>query len=436
MTPRGRLVWLFVLAGAAVAASPWVPAALVVGLAANVVVVALALVDLLITPSPGRVVVTRELAPVLSVGARNPVRLRVESRARLPLRVELSDSPPQPSRVEGLPARVRVPGHRARELSYTLTPGRRGRHRFGPVYLRFPSRLGLWLRSEERPLDQEVKVFPDIQAVHRYELLARRNRLAEEGYKLWRLRGQGGEFERLREYRREDEVRRIDWKATAKMQTLISREFTVERNQNVLFLLDCGRSMVNEADGVPHMERGLNTAVMLSYIALSQGDNVSFLAFSNRIERFVGPVRGKLAVQRIIRAAFDLEASYDAADYSLAIEEVLRRQRKRALVILVTHALDEQHLAALSTYLQPLTRSHLLLVALLRDVGLTQLAEQSPSTELEAFHVAAAAEILAAQARMVAALADRGVMVLQTTPGALSAVVINQYLDVKARHLL
>jgi uncharacterized protein (DUF58 family) len=304
------------------------------------------------------------------------------------------------------------------------------------LYLRYPSRLGLWTLQETRPLETEVKIYPDIQAVHRFELLARRNRLSEEGLKLWRLRGRGGEFERLREYRREDEPRHVDWKATAKYERLISREYTVERNQNVLFLLDCGRSMVNESEGVSHLDRGLNSAITLAYIALSQGDNVSFMAFSHRIERAIGPVRGKLAVQKIIRTAYDLEPRYEASDYSLVIEEVLRRQRRRALVVLVTHALDEQHLLALSEYVRPVTGRHVLLVALLQDVALSGLAARLPGTDLDAFRAAAAGEILAAQARLVRQLRDWGVLVVETTPGELSAVVINQYLDVKARHLL
>ncbi len=436
MIPTFRLIALFVLAGGPLVASPWVPVGLQVGLTLNVFVIALAVLDLLVSGSPRRVRVDREVSDVLSVGTRNPVTLRVENRNAQRLSLELMDAPPTPSRTDGLPARLRVPARKTREITYHVTPGQRGRSQFPELHLRFPTRLGLWTLMQRRPLQTPVKIYPDIKAVHRYELLARRNRLAEDGLKLWRLRGRGGEFERLREYRREDEPRHVDWKATAKYERLISREFTVERNQNVLFLLDCGRSMVNEAEGIAHLDRGLNSAVMLSYIALSQGDNVSFLAFSHQIERFVGPVRGKPAVQRIIRAAFDLEARYEASDYSRAIEEVLRRQRKRALVVLVTHALDEQHLTALSEYVRPLTANHVLLVALLRDVGLTALASQPPASELDTFQVAAAAEILAAQARLVRQLRDWGVLVVETTPGELSAVVINQYLDVKARHLL
>ena len=114
----------------------------------------------------------------------------------------------------------------------------------------------------------------------------------------------------------------------------------------------------------------------------------------------------------------------------------MRRQRKRALVVLVTHALDEQHLITIGEYVRTLTSSHLLLCVLLKDTGLTELAGQVPGNDLEAFRTAAAAEILAAQARMVRQLQQAGVLVVETLPTELAAVLINQYLDLKARHLL
>src|SRR5262249_48641562 len=156
--------------------------------------------------------------------------------------------------------------------------------------------------------------------------------------------GRGNEFDRLREYRREDEYRHIDWKATARQRQLISREYVVERNQNILLLLDCGRSMHNQLDGISHLDRALNAAIVLSYVALRQGDNVGFMACSNRVERWVRPMRGSGAIQSLIRHVYDLEPRYAATDYGLMVEELLRRHRKRSLVVLLTHALDELHL--------------------------------------------------------------------------------------------
>jgi uncharacterized protein (DUF58 family) len=298
------------------------------------------------------------------------------------------------------------------------------------------SRLGLWMLHDERELVHPVRVYPDIRAVHGVELLARQNRLSEAGVRLSRLRGRGTDFERLREYRREDEYRSVDWKATARHHAPISREYSVERNQNVLFLLDCGRSMCNELDGVTHFDRALNAVILLSYVALRQGDTVGVLAFSNRVERWVAPVRGASAVQTLIRQTYELEPKYEATDYSLMVEELRRRHRKRSLVVVVTHALDEVHLAAISQHVRQIRRPHLVLAAFLRNVPLEERSNAVPATDLEAFQVAAAAELVSTQTDQIARLTKSGLLVLDVLPESLSPQLINRYLDVKARQLL
>jgi uncharacterized protein (DUF58 family) len=160
------------------------------------------------------------------------------------------------------------------------------------------------------------------------------------------------------------------------------------------------------------------------------------MAFSHRIERMAGPVRGKPALQTLIRQTFDLEARREASDYGMACEHLLQRQRKRALVVLITHALDEQHLLSIGRYARSITSPHLLLCVFLRDVGLAALAASVPRSDLEAFHVAAAAEMLGAQTRYVASLREQGALVLEALPQQISSSLVNQYLDLKARHLL
>lgn len=436
MTPRPRLLILIACAIIPLAYAAWNPWAMRLAALANLAIVAAAMIDWIVTPSPDHIVVARELGEVLSVGADNPVTLRATNQSRHTLDVEFADETPQPGTSYDSPVRVALAPWKELDCRYHFRPHRRGPHSFPAVHLRYSSLLGLWNRVERRPLETRVRVYPDIRAVRRFDLLARRNRLAEIGLKLWRLRGRGGEFERLREYRREDEIRHVDWKATAKYQRLISREYTVERNQNVLILLDCGRSMCNVTDGISHFDRSLNAAIILGYIALGQGDNVSLLAFSNRIERAVAPVRGKPAIQTLIRQCYDLEPRLEASDYALACEELLRRQRKRALIVLMTHTIDEQHLLTIGRYARALISPHLLLCVFLRDVALDKLANQVPHDDIEAFHTAAAAELLAAHAQQIAQLRAAGVFAIETLPEQLSSELINQYLDLKARHLL
>jgi uncharacterized protein (DUF58 family) len=447
MTPRWPLLVLFLVAAVPLALPSVLEsfidisassAALVhgVGIVLDFLILAAALVDVWVSPSLRKVDVHREAAAVMSVGARNAVRIWLTSRNKAALALEFHDEPPAPCTTDDLPFSIALAPEKGRYRTYHVQPQQRGTNRFGDVYLRSRSRWGFWNFFDQRPLPQEVRIYPDIQAVRGIELLARRNRAAETGLKLSRLRGRGSEFDRLREYRREDEFHHIDWKATARHHTLISREYVVERNQNILIAIDAGRSMCNESGGITHLDRALNAAIVLSYVALRQGDNVGVLAFSNRVERWVRPVRGTGGTQTIIRHTYDLAPRYEASDYGLMVEELRRRYRKRSLVVLLTYALDELHLAAIARHAGELRRPHLVLAGLLRNVPLYSRAQAQPRSDVDAFRIAAAAEMVHAQSVAIAAMQHTGLLVLDALPEHLSADLISRYLDVKARHLL
>ncbi|MEZ6124778.1 MAG: DUF58 domain-containing protein [Planctomycetaceae bacterium] len=402
----------------------------------NVVLIVVAGVDIVISGRPDDVDVEREVSDVLSVGTENPSVLVLRSRSRLPLTLTVHDDPGPLCQTERLPQTVTLKPWKEQRVSYLVRPRRRGATTLEAVHLRFPTVLKLWTRHQVRPLPTAVRIYPDIRAVYRYELMASRNRLAEIGVRVMRMPGQGREFERLREYRYGDEIRRIDWKATARQRELITREFNVERNQNIVFMVDCGRFMRNETEGISYLDRALNSAIMLSYIALGQGDNVSLMAFSNRIERFIRPVRGKPGIQTILRSTYDIQVSTNAADYSLALEYLSMMQRKRALVILITFVTDEIQLEIIGESLRLRSLPYLPMCVLLQDVGLRAMADRIPETDLEAFHTSAAAQILTGQAQQVAALRESGVMMVETPPDLLTERLINEYLMIKMRNLM
>lgn len=436
MIPRPVFLVLLLLPIVPLTVAVWLPWLTSLAWGMNVLIVLVALLDALVSPWPRSLTLERRVSEVLSLGVENRVTLVLGNRANRPLRLRVSDSAPQPSRSLGLPIQLELPAGRRAEATYRVRPSRRGKFEFREVFVRYRSTLGLWDFNLRRPLSTPVRVYPDIRGVEGFHLLARRNQLRELGLKLWRLRGKEGEFERLREYRREDEMRAIDWKATAKRDTLISREFTVERNQNVLFLLDTGRPMVFESDGLSHLDRSINAALMLSYIALGQGDNVGLIAFSNRLERVVPRVRGRAALKTLIHHVYDLDARWDTSDYGLVCQQLLQQNRKRALVVLLTAARDGQQIGALARYIRPLAHVHLFLCVLLQDSALADLADQPMHTDEEALQAAAAASLLEEQAIEVARLRDAGIFVLESRPERLTSDVINQYLELKARHLL
>jgi uncharacterized protein (DUF58 family) len=402
----------------------------------NLVLVAVACVDLLISPGPDDVAIHREISEVLSVGASNPATLTVRNRTGLTLAMTLHDDPGPLCEVDRLPQSVTVGPGKEETVHYSVKPSRRGASEMPAVHLRFPTRLGLWTRHQIRPLPTPIRIYPDIRAVYRYELMARQNRLSEIGVRMVRMPGQGREFERLREFRYGDEIRQIDWKATARQRQLISREFNVERNQNIVIMVDCGRFMRNETDGISYLDRALNSAIMLSYIALGQGDNVSLLAFSNKIERFIRPVRGKPGIQSILRSTYDIQASQNVSDYSLALEYLTTVQRKRALIVLITFVTDELQLRVIGESLRLRSLPYLPLCVLLQDVGLRQMADRIPESDLDAYHTAAAAQVLTGQSHEAASLREAGIMLIDTPPDLLTERLINEYLSIKARNLM
>ena len=402
----------------------------------NLVLVAVACVDLLISPSPNDVAIHREISEVLSVGASNPATLTAHNRTGLTLAITLHDDPGPLCEVDRLPQSVTVGPGKEETIHYSVKPSRRGASEMPAVHLRFPTRLGLWTRHQIRPLPTPIRIYPDIRAVYRYELMARQNRLSEIGVRMVRMPGQGREFERLREFRYGDEIRQIDWKATARQRQLISREFNVERNQNIVIMVDCGRFMRNETDGISYLDRALNSAIMLSYIALGQGDNVSLLAFSNKIERFIRPVRGKPGIQSILRSTYDIQASQNVSDYSLALEYLTTIQRKRALIVLITFVTDELQLRVIGESLKLRSLPYLPLCVLLQDVGLRQMADRIPESDLDAYHTAAAAQVLTGQSHEAASLREAGIMLIDTPPDLLTERLINEYLSIKARNLM
>src|SRR6185295_368218 len=162
-----------------------------------------------------------------------------------------------------------------------------------------------------------VKVYPDVQAVRAYELLARQDR-DPSGLRASRRRGGESEFERLREYRRGDEYRAIDWRATARRQKLIAREYQLESNQSILFLLDAGRLMTAEAHGLSLFDHALNATLMLSHVAARAGDRVGLLAFADAVKSYAPPSGGAGAARQIVQAGYDLHPDLVETNYAIA----------------------------------------------------------------------------------------------------------------------
>ncbi len=400
-------------------------------LACDLGIVLFAGLDALLTRQ--RLVAVKRNAPaVFSIGRPNTVTLEVRSSSRRKLALELTDDLWDTAASGDLPLALELPPHGRATLLYRVVPSKRGAHALGDHHVRYRSPLGLWIRQLDTAAESPVKVYPDVQAVRAYELLARQDR-DPSATRASKKRGGESEFERLREYRRGDEFRSVDWKATARRRKIISREYQIESNQNVLFLLDAGRMMTARADALSLFDHALNATLMLSHVAARAGDRVGLLAFAEAIRAYAAPAAGAAASRRIIQASYDLHPDLVETNYGAAFEHVGLRVRKRSLVVLFTQLVDDVAAAELLRLMRGLLPRHLPLMVLLRDVDVDALVERG---EVDPYVRAAAAELSSFRDKLVRDLTRQGALVLDVAPSQLTPQLINRYLEIKARHLL
>jgi uncharacterized protein (DUF58 family) len=393
-------------------------------------VLGLALVDAWLARRP-LVTVERRAPSVLSLGRANRIALTVRSRADRPLRVEIQQDLFEDAQAPELPLVSELKPREVAELAYHITPTARGQKTLGSHTLRYGSPLRLWQRQLRVADELGVRVYPDLLQIRAYELLVRRqNDLA----RAMRQRGGETEFERLREFTRDDEYRRIDWKATARHQKLIAKEHQLESNQHLMLVLDAGRLMTSEVAQVSRFDHALNASLMLAHVATRTGDRVGFAAFRDTPLAFIPPSGGRGAVSNIVRASYDLEPQMQDSNLEDALDFLERRVRQRCLMLIFTHLNDEVSAQALVRRVRGLGRRHLALVVTFRETEVDELLERGAHED--PYTLGAAAEFAHWRAGVLTTLRRSGALVLDAAPGKLTPQLLQTYLDVKARHLL
>jgi uncharacterized protein (DUF58 family) len=413
----------------------WLPALLPVWQAAGLVLAGLAAADLWLlraTPVPA---VRRAVAGILPQRVWCDVRLHLTNPGARPLRLDLHDLHPDDAEPRGLPAMLSLPAHGDATLDYRLRAPTRGVRPFAGCDLRLHSPLGLWGRRRRTGPAQEVHVYPNFAEIGHYTLLATSDHLAGLGVRRQRRRGTGAEFHQLREYRRGDTLRQIDWKATSRVRKPITREYQEERDQRLVFLLDCGRRMRHrDRAGHAHLDEALNAMLLLAYVAVRQGDAVGLLTYGGDA-RWLPPRRSPDTVQRLLQTVFDLQPSLTVADPLAAAQTLLQRQPRRALVVFLTNSRDEDHPELLRA-VQVLRRRHLVLVADLREASLDAALAEPVRSEAAALRFHAVHGYLEDRRHQHERLRHLGTRVLDLRPDQLPAALLNAYGDIKRAALL
>ena len=303
---------------------------------------------------------------------------------------------------------------------------------FAPADVRVRSRWGLCELLERLGTTDLRRVYPDFAQVARYAWLAGDRRLQEIGVKTYHQRGEGTDFKELSEYRVGDSLRHMDWRATLKHAKPIVREFQDERDQCVMLLVDCGRRMRaddrEDAIGATHFDHVLNAVMLLAYVALKQGDAVGAMTFGTPAgeERSFAPRKGAPALNALMGELYGVQPTPTHSDYVTAAQDLLRRQRRRALVIVITNFRDEDS-TELSQALRLLRSRHLVLLASLRERIVGELIAQPLISGDAAIDVASAHLYEQSRRDAFNRLATRDALMVDAEPQRLGIELVNRY---------
>jgi uncharacterized protein (DUF58 family) len=384
---------------------------------------------------------TRRLPAAFAVGVRATVRLSLEADGSHRWQCALYDFVDPTLGSEGLPMTLQIAGGTQLDASYTVVPTMRGEVRFSPAEVRVRSRWGLCELRRRLGAAEGRRVYPDFSQVARYAWLAGDRRLQEIGIKMVQQRGEGTDFKQLAEYRVGDPVRHLDWRATLRLGKPIVRQFQDERDQYVMLLIDCGRRMRADesagAIGTSHFDQVLNAVMLLSYVALSEGDAVGAATFGTPSgqARSFAPHKGRHALNALIGQLYDVQPTLTHSDYLAAAADLLRAHHKRALVVVITNFRDEDS-SELGHALRLLGSRHLVLLASLRERVVRELIEQPITSGAAAVEIASAHLYEQARRDAFNRLSSKHGLVVDAEPDRLGIELVNRYRAVKRAGLL
>jgi uncharacterized protein (DUF58 family) len=397
----------------------------------NAVIVGLLLFDFLVSQKQS-FSVEREVDHVLSIGIENPVWITVRNRSGSPFSVTLKDEYPLLVSTSDKELKGRIPKYETVRFRYTVTPFKRGEYMFGNVYARRKSHLGLWVFENTFDCKTHVRVYPNVYMVKKYDILSRKQMLNLIGVKPSKIFGQGTEFEMLRDYQVDDEYRVIDWKATSKKGKPVSRVYQVERTRNVLLMIDTGRIMGVRVGDLTKLEHAVNSALLVSFVALRLGERVGLCLFSSEIKEYI-PLQGRRThFNVIVEALYNLKPDDYESDYEKAFEYVARKNKKRSLVIIYTDLIEKQISQGLIQYCSALQKTHLPLCVAVKDTNIAEIAQGVEGTERALYQKAVATKLLRDRTVAVKELSRRGVRVVDELPEELTISTLNKYLELKS----
>ncbi|WP_190808302.1 DUF58 domain-containing protein [Flagellimonas sp. S3867] len=391
---------------------------------------------LLLFASKGGLAGRRILPDKLSNGDENPIQLEISNTYLFPTAIKIIDEIPFQfqKRDFGLSSNIASGG--SKKYDYQLRPTERGVYSFGSLNVFAISPIGFLARKYSFDQSQEVPVYPSFLQLQKYDLIAFTNRLHEYGLKKIRRIGHTMEFEQIKEYVQGDDIRNINWKATAKKNQLMVNQYQDEKSQPVYSVIDKGRVMKMPFNELSLLDYAINATLVISNIALKKHDKAGMFSFSDTIENRVVAERRSSQMNLILETLYNLETNFVESDYSRLYVDIKRNLNQRSLLLLYSNfeTLDALHRQL--PYLQAIAKQHLLVVIFFENTELNEFAAKNAETVHQIFEQTIAEKFIYEKKLIVNELRKYGIQTILTKPENLTINTINKYLEIKARGLL
>ncbi len=393
-----------------------------------------ALIDLFNHQFLKKISAKRLLPNNIASGVTSLVKIQVTNHSDRDIQGQLYDHFPDLIDAEINTHQLNLKPQQEGQFEYPIRAHTRGDGVFGDIQLIIESPFKLWQWSLKLSQTDVIKIYPNFTQISHFNMLAGEHNLADMGIHLRQLRGQGTEFHQLRDYRKGDSLRQIDWGATSRRHKIISREYQEERDQQIIFLIDCGKRMRTKDDSLSHFDHTLNALLLLAYVALKQEDAVGFQTFggqaANGQERGVLPIKGQQQINTLLNQLYDVHPTLTASDYLLAAQDLISKTKKRALVVLVSNMRDDD-LPELEPAIKLLQKHHLVLLANLREAVFDQILDDEIKDFNQASLHAETELFLQKRQGLLDYFTAKGVVTVDSTPQQLPAHLVNQYLNIK-----
>ncbi|MFZ3587771.1 DUF58 domain-containing protein [Bacillus sp. DJP31] len=434
VVPTKRLLLIYLAFSLlAIVSSAWnISWTLIIGL--NVTLLFLSLLDLFVSPKKNQLSFKRTIPHEMERGIKYNVQLEVGNSSSQSIEYRLIDGLHQ-SFKRPFPLHGHAPKETTSVITYETLAPVRGNYEIYKLFFRYRSHFGLWEKQVTVFLEDTVKVIPDLTETKHYLESAQRY-LMYEGLTIRKQKSGVGEFSKVRTYVEGDDPRKINWRQTAKLQTVMTNDYEPEHGKYLTVLLDCGRMMGAELVKGNRLERAIEAAITVTAAALQKGEYVSVLAFSNKIKVYVPPAKGMAHLQTILHSIYDLEVDANESNYSAVLQYIQTVQKKRSLLLLFSDVRTFLHEESALAYLKRLRQRHLFLMIGVEDHTLISRINEAPIDVQKVMVKTIAQQQMLFKKREKSKWEKQGLQMVEAREEKLATAAVSYYIDIMNRGLL